>query len=125
MITKLVNKAKLLEDLKGLPISDIIIEPVEIRDVMGNFVKMSTGVQPVILRQATQEEVQQIWQIINNHVYEEDYKEKRIVEYGNIAEQLDKIWHDIDNGTLDKTGAFYNYIKAVKDNSPKTKIKVK
>ena len=35
--------------------------------------------------------------------------------YEAIAEQLDKLWHDIDSGKLDKTGSFYTSIKAVKD----------
>jgi len=35
--------------------------------------------------------------------------------YEKIGEQLDKLWHDIDNGTLDKTGSFYTAIKTVKD----------
>ena len=35
--------------------------------------------------------------------------------YEVIGEQLDKLWHDIDNGTLDKTGNFYTAIKTVKD----------
>ena len=36
-----------------------------------------------------------------------------------MAEQLDKLFHDIDNGKLDKTGEFYTAIKSVKDNNPK------
>ena len=37
-----------------------------------------------------------------------------------IAEQLDKLFHDIDNGTLDKNGEFYTAIKKVKDDNPKS-----
>ena len=37
-----------------------------------------------------------------------------------IAEQLDKLFHDIDNGTLDKTGEFSTAIKKVKDDNPKS-----
>lgn len=40
-------------------------------------------------------------------------------EYGALEEQLDKLFHDIDNGTLDKTGQFYTFIKGVKDAYPK------
>ena len=43
----------------------------------------------------------------------------RVQEYPELTEQLDALWHDIDNGTLDTTGVFYNLIKAVKDNHPK------
>ena len=35
--------------------------------------------------------------------------------YAQIGEQLDKLWHDIDEGKLDKTGSFYTSIKTVKD----------
>ena len=43
----------------------------------------------------------------------------RQANYGGIEEQLDMLWHDINNGTLDKNGAFYTHIKAVKDGAPK------
>jgi hypothetical protein len=43
----------------------------------------------------------------------------RILEYPDLADQLDALWHDIHNGTLDTTGVFYNLIKTVKDNHPK------
>lgn len=43
----------------------------------------------------------------------------RALSYPNIEEQLDKLFHDIDAGKLDKTGAFYNALKAVKDANPK------
>ena len=39
--------------------------------------------------------------------------------YPRIEEQLDKLWHDIDEGKLDKNGEFYKYIKNVKDTFPK------
>ena len=37
----------------------------------------------------------------------------------NIQEQLDLLWHDIDQGKLDKTGGFYNAIKGIKQRNPK------
>ena len=40
-------------------------------------------------------------------------------EYGALEEQLDKLFRDIDSGTLDKTGEFYTFIKGVKDETPK------
>lgn len=43
----------------------------------------------------------------------------RLKEFPHFAEQLDALWHDIDNETLDKTGAFYALLKAVKDKYPK------
>ena len=43
----------------------------------------------------------------------------RDISYDTIGDQLDKLWHDIDQGKLDKTGSFYTAIKAVKDKYPK------
>tara|TARA_Y100001980_G_C14537952_1_gene315017 strand:+ start:1674 stop:1958 length:285 start_codon:yes stop_codon:yes gene_type:complete len=43
--------------------------------------------------------------------------------YPDIKEQLDLLWHDIDDGKLGdiaKTSSFYTTIKNVKDSSPKT-----
>ena len=44
---------------------------------------------------------------------------KRKTEYLSWNEQLDKLWHDIDDGKLDKTGSWYKHIKAVKDANSK------
>lgn len=47
------------------------------------------------------------------------YKTARQMEYPALGEQFDKLWHDINNGTLDNTGAFFTALKEVKDNNPK------
>jgi len=47
------------------------------------------------------------------------YKQLRQNAYPEFAAQLDSLWHDIHNGTLDNTGAFYSAIKAIKDTYPK------
>ena len=47
------------------------------------------------------------------------YKTARQMEYPALAEQFDKLWHDINNGTLDNTGAFFTALKTVKDDNPK------
>ena len=44
---------------------------------------------------------------------------KRRTEYLSWNEQLDKLYHDIDDGKLDKTGSWYKHIKAVKDANSK------
>ena len=44
---------------------------------------------------------------------------KRKIEYLSWREQLDKLWHDINDGKLDKTGSWYTHIKAVKDANSK------
>jgi hypothetical protein len=45
------------------------------------------------------------------------YKTAR--QYPSLGDQLDMLWHAIDNGTLNKTSDFYTAIKAVKDAHPK------
>ena len=44
---------------------------------------------------------------------------KRKTEYLSWQEQLDKLYHDINDGKLDKTGSWYKHIKAVKDANSK------
>lgn len=44
---------------------------------------------------------------------------KLLRQYPSIGDQLDMLWHAIDNGTLNKTSDFYTAIKAVKDAHPK------
>ena len=47
------------------------------------------------------------------------YKILRAREYPQIKEQLDMIWHSIDEGSLDKDSNFYKELKKVKDKYPK------
>ena len=49
----------------------------------------------------------------------ETARDNRREEYPELAEQFDKLYHDIDSGTVDKTGSFYTALKAVKDKYPK------
>ena len=45
------------------------------------------------------------------------YQRDRV--YPQLGEQFDKLWHDINNGTLDNTGEFFTVLKEVKNNNPK------
>lgn len=50
------------------------------------------------------------------------YVSGRFGMYPKLSEQLDSIWHDIDDGKFGddaKTGSFYTMIKTVKDAHPK------
>jgi len=47
------------------------------------------------------------------------YKVLRAREYPQIREQLDMLWHAIDENKLDKTSDFYLRLKAVKEMFPK------
>ena len=40
-------------------------------------------------------------------------------QYDQFVNQLDQLWHDIDDDKLDKTGEWYKAIKKVKDDNPK------
>lgn len=52
--------------------------------------------------------------------YDNDqYKRDRAAAYPEIGEQLDKLFHDIDNGTLTTSGDFYTALNAVKTANPK------
>ena len=46
-----------------------------------------------------------------------EYLRNRV--YDQITEQLDRLYHDIDSGKLDKTGDFYLGNKIIKDENPK------
>lgn len=43
------------------------------------------------------------------------YQRDRANEYPSIVDQLDMLWHAIDNESLDKSSQFYTALKSVKD----------
>lgn len=47
------------------------------------------------------------------------YKKQRAASYPKLSEQLDMLWHAIDQGKLDKDSDFYRSIKEIKDQYPK------
>ena len=57
---------------------------------------------------------------VNAEFSKQNYKNKRY--YPEIGEQLDLLWHAIDNDAdlKSKFASFYNTIKAVKDAAPKS-----
>jgi hypothetical protein len=61
----------------------------------------------------------QIATIVNEWKAANGYKEDRAKAYPLLAEQLDKLYHDIANGTVDQTGEFFTAINAVKTQFPK------
>jgi len=61
----------------------------------------------------------------NSKTEDELYKilVKRKKEYLSYNEQLDKLWHDINNGKFGdtaKTGTWYTHVKSVKDSNSKS-----
>ena len=47
------------------------------------------------------------------------YQRDRAAEYPELGEQLDKLYHDINNGTLTTSGGFFTALDAVKTKYPK------
>ena len=56
---------------------------------------------------------------VNSKIAELQVDKQRKLEYGEWQEQLDKLYHDIDNGKLDETGEWFKAVKKVKDDNPK------
>ena len=55
-------------------------------------------------------------------ILENQCKDKKSNEYPKIGEQLDLLWHDIDNGLFSdnaKTSEWFVAVKEVKNNNPK------
>lgn len=48
-----------------------------------------------------------------------DYRARRAADYPPLAEQLDALWHAMDQGLLPKVPAFYERIDAIKRRYPK------
>ena len=67
----------------------------------------------------TKEQLLAKWTEGYNNLNGKTYKFDREVEYPLLGEQLDALFHDIDEGKLDKTGSFYTLLKEVKDTYPK------
>lgn len=48
-----------------------------------------------------------------------NYVAQRLAAYPGVGDQLDMLWHAMDDGTLPKVEPFYSQIKLVKDTYPK------
>ena len=83
--------------------------------IYANLVVLDGGSKPTE-KQCTDglKAMQDAWDLENN-----SYKSKRRESYDSLPNQLDNLWHDINEGKLDKTGAFYKAIKSIKDANPK------
>lgn len=47
------------------------------------------------------------------------YQELRLRNYPTLGDQLDMLWHSMDNNEIPKAEPFYSSIKEVKDTYPK------
>ena len=67
----------------------------------------------------TQAELEAAWAVVNAEIDSTEYRRLRGKEYPHYHDQLDALWHGMDDGTLPKVEGFYDPIKAVKDKYPK------
>jgi hypothetical protein len=55
--------------------------------------------------------------------YGTQYQRDRQQTYPSLGNQLDMLWHELNNsGSLTTDGEWFNQIKTVKENHPKTNI---
>lgn len=52
--------------------------------------------------------------------HNEDYRKLRAAEYPKVGDQLDMLWHAMDDGVIPKIEPMYSEIKAVKDKYQKS-----
>lgn len=55
-----------------------------------------------------------------NQMVFDNWDHWRQQEYPSIGDQLDMLWHGMDDGTIPKVTSFYDAIKEVKDKYPKS-----
>ena len=67
----------------------------------------------------TQAELESAWVTVEANITTTEYQRKREKEYPHHHDQLDTLWHAMDDGTLPKVAAFYDPLKAIKDKYPK------
>jgi len=102
MITKLKALQSLLSDVQVVMVDDEISQWLDDRP------------------QPTDEEIEAKKIELQTEYDANQYQRDRV--YPQLAEQLDKLFHDIDGGLLGedaKTGSLYLALKEVKDNNPK------
>lgn len=66
----------------------------------------------------TPEEVAEMKRTREEFAKDQWFRDRR-ASYPEITEQLDMLWHDIDQGRVGKLGNWYKACKAVKDAIPK------
>lgn len=49
-----------------------------------------------------------------------NYSELRVNAYPTVQEQLDMLWHGMNDGNFAKVEPFYSKIKSIKDKYPKS-----
>ena len=78
----------------------------------------------VVVRQPTLAECEAEWSVIQRELENELVDDNRRSEYPSVNDQLDMLWHAMDNGEMTKVADFYDVIKTVKDRYPKPSLDV-
>ena len=107
--------------VKPLTIDDITDQMVLVRHfgINGIFINDELVDSHEKVELPTQEQIDAARPLVLEEMQKYEYSVMRKVEYPKIAQQLDMLWHAIDNDSLDKTSDFYQSLKAVKDKYPK------
>ena len=88
-------------------------------EVIGDDVYENINWKDTIQSKPTKQEVEdKVAELVQARL-DTQYQRDRKKQYPFLGDQLDMLWHAIDNGTLNKTSDFYTAIKAVKDAHPK------
>lgn len=104
----------------------MILKGVEILNRLvgeGNWITIvGTDYESVVLQDGvampSREDFDRIKAEVEQEAIDQAYKDQRSAEYPDITDQLDMLYHDIKNGTLD-TGNWLQAIEAVKAKYPK------
>lgn len=83
---------------------------------------LRTGVCPqdmLNLQAAQGETVIEGWPDVSPSPVVLNYTASRHIAYPSIGEQLDMLWHSMNNGEIPKSNAFFESIAAVKNQYPK------
>lgn len=89
----------------------------------GNWITIvSTDYDSIVLQEGiampSREDFDRIKLEVEQEIIGTQYKDQRLAEYPTINDQLDMLYHDIKNGTLD-SGNWLQAIEAVKAKYPK------
>lgn len=77
-----------------------------------------------IVEQPKLAECEAEWSVIQRELENELVDDNRRSEYPSVNDQLDMLWHAMDNGEMTKVADFYDVIKTVKDRYPKPSLDV-
>lgn len=101
---------------KSLDNGYLFTNPIEINPLPENLEYLGTQLEEIS---------EGFYEVVDGELVkpELDYTNARQGRYPKLAEQLDSLWHDIDQGLFGakaKTGVFYQDILAIKQQFPKT-----